>query len=654
MTVPDWEALARWGFSVFPLRPRDKKPLGAWERFQKERAPLDLVARWAKDSRRLNAAIATGAVSGVIVLDTDTAEADAEVQRRGVPRTPVVKTAKGRHYYFTHPGFTVRNFAGKLPGCDLRGDGGYVVAAECTHPSGFVYQWEASPDEVPFAPAPEWLLDLIRGKPAPSPAPLPRDGGRSAYAEKALDGELGALRRASQGGRNDALNRAAFNLGQLVGADLLGQGEVERHLLATALAIGLTEKEAQATLASGLQKGKATPRVIPERRAREAAVSPALVVGAGKPASVTSLADERSRRQRVISGDAPVLAPIDPICWQGQEVPERRWRVPGWIPDGVVTSIYADGGVGKTLAAQQLMTSCATGKPWLGLPVEPCRAMGFFCEDSPEELHRRQVAICEHYQIELGDLENMRLFSRVGDDNLLMTFDADGTGRTTPLFDELVEAAKSFGAQVLVIDTAADVFGGNENIRNQVRQFIAALTRAARDINGSVVLLAHPSIDGMNKGHGFAGSTAWNNSVRSRLYLTRPPDDENAVDPEERLLTRAKANYAAVGEEVRMRWSDGALVPIVPETGVFAAIAKDRAEATFLACLEKLDAQGRHVSDSSHAQNFAPKTMRTMERAKGISERDLSQAMGRLFERGAIRVVKEGRNQTRKIVWGSG
>ena len=586
--LPDWEALALWGFSVFPLRPKDKKPLGAWERFQHERALGDLIAHWARDGRGLNAAVATGAVSGVIVLDTDSEEAEAEVERRGVPPTPTVRTAKGRHRYFRHPGFPVRNFAGRLPGCDLRGDGGYVVAAGSTHPSGAVYAWEdgRTPDDVPFAPVPAWLLDLIRESAAPSvgvhaPAP-PRDEARSAYAEKALDGELAALRRAQPGGRNNALNRAAFNLGQLVGADALGQGEVERHLLATALAIGLNEKEARATIASGVEDGKANPRRIPERRQDMRGAEAVHRVAAGgnggsRAAPVANLTEERGRRRRLAGDDAPVLAPIDPITWQGRAVPERRWIVPDWIPHGAVTAIYGDGGVGKTLAAQQLLTACAVGKPWLGKAVEPCRAMGFLCEDGADELHRRQDAICRHYGVDFGDLENVRLVSRVADDNLLMTFDAEGIGRTTPLFDELVSAAKSFGAQVLVIDTAADVFGGNENVRNQVRQFVAALTRVAIEIDGAVILCAHPSIDGMNRGHGFAGSTAWNNSVRSRLYLTRPAeDDAGAVDPEERLLTRMKANYAGAGEAVRLRWTDGVLVSQEPETGMFAAIARMR------------------------------------------------------------------------------
>lgn len=67
----------------------------------------------------------TGTISKVIVLDTDTDEAD--VKARGVPVTPTVRTAKGWHRYFAHPGGDIRNFAGKRPGLDLRGDGGSAI-----------------------------------------------------------------------------------------------------------------------------------------------------------------------------------------------------------------------------------------------------------------------------------------------------------------------------------------------------------------------------------------------------------------------------------------------------------------------------------------------------------------------------------------------
>lgn len=243
---------------------------------------------------------------------------------------------------------------------------------------------------------------------------------------------------------------------------------------------------------------------------------------------------------------------------QGKTVPDRQWLWPDWIPMGVVTAIYGDGGTGKSLIAQQLMTSCATGREFLGEEVMQCEVLGVFCEDDEDELQRRQHKINQAYGIDFSDLQGMHWISRVAGENLLMTFDKETIGTTTTLYQQIVTAAKLKGARMVIIDTAADTFGGNENIRPQVRQFISMLNRIALEINGVVVLLAHPSQTGRNTGTGDGGSTAWSNSVRSRLYLKRPdaPDGE-LPDPDLRVLSRMKANYATTGEELSLRFQDG-------------------------------------------------------------------------------------------------
>lgn len=76
---------------------------------------------------------------------------------------------------------------------------------------------------------------------------------------------------------------------------------------------------------------------------------------------------------------------IDPCSLQGLIVPERQWIVQDWLPVGYTTALYGDGGTGKTLLAQQLMTSCTTGCPWLGLAVQRCKVLGLFCEDDEDE-----------------------------------------------------------------------------------------------------------------------------------------------------------------------------------------------------------------------------------------------------------------------------
>ena len=60
--------------------------------------------------------------------------------------------------------------------------------------------------------------------------------------------------------RNATLNRAAFNLGQLVAAGLLDANQVREVLLAAALEAGNPEAKARATIESGIAGGAAKPR----------------------------------------------------------------------------------------------------------------------------------------------------------------------------------------------------------------------------------------------------------------------------------------------------------------------------------------------------------------------------------------------------------
>jgi RecA-family ATPase len=352
--------------------------------------------------------------------------------------------------------------------------------------------------------------------------------------------------------------------------------------------------------------------------------------------------------------DHKPLAVIDPCSLFGMPVPDRQWIVQDWLPVGYTTALYGDGGLGKTLVVQQLMTSCATARPWLGLAVEPCKVFGLFCEDDEDELHRRQDAINCQYGINFSDLGNMRWVSGVGANNLLMTFERDGQGLRTDRLEELTQAVKQFDAKLVIIDTAADTFGGNENDRSQVRQFIGtALSKLARDIKGAVLLCAHPSRSGMSAtGDLDGGSTAWSNTVRSRWSLTRPKDDDAPADTDERILTRRKANYAAKGVDIEMRWQRGVLVPMQAIGGIQRAVNRTNVEAVFLALLDEAIKSGRHVSESRNSGNYGPTLFSKSPHREGYSKKDFVAALERLFSDGRIVVETYGRpgDQHRHIV----
>ncbi|ADG06635.1 Bifunctional DNA primase/polymerase [Kyrpidia tusciae DSM 2912] len=191
--------------STIPLEPKGKRPLIKWEPFQHRRPTPEQVMRWAQEHPGCNWAIVTGAVSGVVVLDLDSPEAAQEIKQRGVEDVgPVVKTGKGWHLYFRHPGHPVQNAVKLLPGVDVRGDGGYVAAPPSVHPSGAVYRWAKGRSilEIEPPPLPEWVEELLNQPQEPA-------GGVSIQLEGIGDDIERIALGVGQGERNQATARLA-------------------------------------------------------------------------------------------------------------------------------------------------------------------------------------------------------------------------------------------------------------------------------------------------------------------------------------------------------------------------------------------------------------------------------------------------------------
>ncbi|ACA15749.1 RecA-family ATPase-like protein [Methylobacterium sp. 4-46] len=95
---------------------------------------------------------------------------------------------------------------------------------------------------------------------------MSRPSSDESYAQAALDRECEGL-AATRSGRNNQLNLAAFNIGQLVGAGKLDRNSAERCLFEAATANGYVQKDgaaaARATIRSGLSKGELEPRTTP-------------------------------------------------------------------------------------------------------------------------------------------------------------------------------------------------------------------------------------------------------------------------------------------------------------------------------------------------------------------------------------------------------
>ncbi|TIQ43410.1 AAA family ATPase [Mesorhizobium sp.] len=347
------------------------------------------------------------------------------------------------------------------------------------------------------------------------------------------------------------------------------------------------------------------------------------------------LAAEEAKGQPSAANDND-LPFINPAGWHGMPVPTREWFLDGLIPRRQVTILNGDGGVGKSLLALQIGAASAMGCETIGMRPMAGRVMYLGAEDEADEFHRRLADITYQHHRQLSDLADFRLIPMADRDALLATPDRAGVMQPTGNMAKLIEKLAEFRPGFLVLDTSADLFGGDEIKRSQVRQFISILRKPAIELDIAVLLLSHPSIQGMQSGSGSSGSTAWNNSVRSRLYLTKHPEDEDM-----RILTTKKANYGKTGGEIKLRWQDGAFVLDDGKPSPAAGLLNKHAEQAFKTILSTFNRNGQHVSDGT-GTNYAPAKMEKHPEAKGITKRQLAAAMQRLIDRDEVRIMKDG------------
>jgi len=224
--------------------------------------PVDenTVRAWVEQGYNLG--LRTGAGSRVIVIDDDRARNGLEPY--DAPPTDLIAQSPtgGLHFYYVAPSPCPGNSASKLaPYVDVRGEGGQVVYPGSSHPTTRTpYRWvkTGKPGTLPAGlidpPAKTVRVDTSR----------PAVNG-TGYTGSALHREIHAVRTATEGTRNDTLNRAAYSLAGLIHTGEITEAQIRDELTAAALIAGLSEREILGTLASGIRKGLDAPRQIPER-----------------------------------------------------------------------------------------------------------------------------------------------------------------------------------------------------------------------------------------------------------------------------------------------------------------------------------------------------------------------------------------------------
>jgi RecA-family ATPase len=340
-----------------------------------------------------------------------------------------------------------------------------------------------------------------------------------------------------------------------------------------------------------------------------------------------------------LAGTEAPLALITPPAWRDVPLEPMRWLATNRIPAREPTILGGDGGGGKTTAALQLAVSVERGLgDWLGTTCESGPVIFFSAEEPEAEMRRRLERVARKRGLEPAEIESLHFHFADPDRCLLGVSQQNGTMAPTPLFESLCIAAVEIRPVLVIVDSIAATFGGNQNDRVHARTFVSMFRRLARDADCAVLLLDHPSLSGMTNGTGKAGSMDWNNAVRARLHLRSVDNEEGGTGRE---LEVMKSNYGPAGEKVALRWEDGSFVLQGSAAAPARAAAYSLADQTYLDCLDAMTVQGRHVCHAK-GRGFAPKAFAELPQAKGMTWKAFQAAQERLFAAGTIENVPYG------------
>lgn len=340
-----------------------------------------------------------------------------------------------------------------------------------------------------------------------------------------------------------------------------------------------------------------------------------------KAAQAAGWVNPRSKAAQVpagaaTAGEAPsfALVPVDDL--DAADIEPQSWAWDHYIPAGEVTLLGAHGGTGKSMVSMMLAVATPLGLPLFGVPTTAAPVVFFSAEDGAVTVRRRLQTITRAMGVSAADL-NGRLIvidaTRTAPELACMTWQGDGNGGgrqsfgLTILGGKLRDFVATLPAPLLIVDNASDAFGGNENARPEVRAFVRLLAGMVRDAGGAVLLLGHldkSGARGFGSGENYSGSTAWHNSARSRLYLSR--DKDGAL-----MLEHQKSNHGPMREPLRLVWPKGGL-PVVDAfvTGFVQDLADESHTKALLKLIAEFTGRGEFVSTATTSRTHAGKLLR--------------------------------------------
>ncbi|MCC6653454.1 MAG: AAA family ATPase [Candidatus Eisenbacteria bacterium] len=303
-----------------------------------------------------------------------------------------------------------------------------------------------------------------------APAPTPTDTA-SAYGRAAIEREAAEVRATPEGSRNDRLNAAAYSLGQLVAGGVVAESDVWSALRAAAQACGLGSSEADATIASGINAGKAEPRGVPEREPRRAERQPPPddfgPVDYDDTEPEPASAPRPARSIEILDAEA-IWAPLEPPVYV----------TAGMLRAGSLVELVAFGSSGKSWMGVEIGVAIALGEPAFGrFATVKGPILYLDWEAGSYEMRRRFQAVGRGH----GTSDPIAGVSLSSMPNLYMAR-PDFESRLMPLCE---------GRSLVVLDTLKAASPGVDENDSSIREGLDALHRVTEKTGCAGLVLTH-------------------------------------------------------------------------------------------------------------------------------------------------------------------
>jgi hypothetical protein len=443
------------------------------------------IEQWFNGKTPLNIGICAGKNSGLVLLDVDPEHGGRESLKTYPKITDTLEVTTGSggsHYYFRHPqNQEVRNSAGKLgPGLDVRGHHGYVVAPPSKHISGGTYKWVIDPRAVELSTCPEWIIT-------------------SNTKQKNLNTESSQL--ITKGRRDNFLTSFA--------------GTMRRR--------GASAKSIYAALVEE-NKTRCQPP-LPDNDLKRIANS----IAQRPPKK------KEEKQKSIIKPNIIIMADVKAI--------RQEWLWHHRIPDGGLSLLVGNPGLGKSVVTMFLAAQVTTGAPWPDRPNEyhtPGSVVLLTCEDRKDSTIKPRLEAAKADQTKIAKLESVTVFDteqEVADEDKHFNIDQHS--------EALIETIYGMkDTKLVIIDPVTGYLGRNTDSHKnaETRRVLSKLGKIAEDLDVAIIGVSH-----LNKNcntsaiYRVIGSVAFNAIARAVWYVVEDSDSDERGG---RLFLPGKNNLA--------------------------------------------------------------------------------------------------------------